>query len=159
MRSFMDLYFQAKKWVQVVIDIGEWLILAGTGIFFPNPHMPRLFILQLVGVMLVVIGIYLHHLSHKEHEEAHKKREEITKIVSTGIYSKIRHPGYAAYIVAYVGLFLIIGSVWMLIPVAVFTTIIIDTVIKEEKALSQSFPNEYAKYKRKVPWRFIPGLF
>lgn len=159
MRSFMDWYFEKKRWVQVIIDLEEWILLWGIGFLFPNPHIPHFLEIKIGGIILIGLGLYLHHLSHKTHKEAHKDRDEITKVVTNGIYAKIRHPGYAAYIIAYIGSFLVVGSLSMLIPIIIFTIIIIDTVRKEEETLLAKFPAEYAAYKNRVRWRFFPGLF
>jgi len=51
-----------------------------------------------LGISLLILGSIIHGLSHKEHKQAHSKAEDIEKIVTTGIYSKIRHPGYLGLI-------------------------------------------------------------
>jgi protein-S-isoprenylcysteine O-methyltransferase Ste14 len=33
------------------------------------------------------------------------------------------------------------------------------TALKEEAVLMQTFPQDYLRYKQKVPWRIIPGVF
>jgi len=63
------------------------------------------------------LGSIIHGLSHKEHKQAHSKAEDIEKIVTIGIYSKIRHPGYLGLILMYLGVALlfhnILADVWM----------------------------------------------
>ena len=80
-------------------------------------------------------------------------------IVTTGIYSKIRHPSYLSMIVMNVGTALAFG-VMMTFGIALLTIIHwIITSLKEEEVLMQKFPHEYMRYKQEVRWRMIPGVF
>ena len=80
-------------------------------------------------------------------------------IVTTGVYSKIRHPLYLSMIVMNVGIALAFG-VMMTFVIALLTIIHwIVTSLKEEEVLLQKFPNEYMRYKQEVRWRMIPRVF
>lgn len=80
-------------------------------------------------------------------------------IVTTGVYSKVRHPLYLSMIVMNVAIALAFGV--MMTFVIAFLTIIhwIVTSLKEEEVLLQKFPNEYMRYKQEVRWRMIPRVF
>ena len=80
-------------------------------------------------------------------------------IVTTGVYSRIRHPLYLSMVVMNVGIALAFGV--MVTFVIVLLTIIhwIITSLKEEEVLIQEFPDEYMRYKQAVRWRMIPGVF
>jgi protein-S-isoprenylcysteine O-methyltransferase Ste14 len=81
--------------------------------------------------MLLIFGIGIHRLSHKVHRQAHQEKKNINTLVTTGIYSKIRHPGYVAYIISYLGTLLFFGFLSMLIPIIIFSYIFYDSAIKE----------------------------
>jgi len=72
-------------------------------------------------------------------------------LVMTGIYRITRNPMYLSLAVLYVGLALLINSVWplVLLPVAL---VIIDRaiIVREERYLSAAFPATYAEYLRRV---------
>lgn len=157
--SFMDLYLSGPGWFKNLIDIGEWIIIVGTALIFPHPSLPKILSLKLFGVMLILIGIYIHWLAHQVHKQAHSPKEKIEKIVTTGIYSIIRHPCYASYFFLYLGTFFIFGTLSMLIPIILFCYIFYHSALKEEKFLLEKFGKEYEKYLQKVKWRFIPKLF
>jgi len=76
--------------------------------------------------------------------------------LTSGIYSRVRHPSYLGLILIYFGLALGPGIVWMLIPAVTFTVLTCLTAIKEEKLLKEKFGKEYEEYMSRVPWRFIP---
>ena len=78
-------------------------------------------------------------------------------IVSTGPYRFVRHPAYAAKNLAWwfeLLPFLTAGTALALI---IWNLIYILRAITEERHLSQD--TDYLKYKKKVKWRLIPGLF
>lgn len=155
----MDIYLSRGPIFKLMVDIGEWFIIILIGFLFPYPKIPFSPFTNIIGVALLILGVCIHGLSHKAHPQAHQKKENIEKLVTTGIYSKMRHPGYMGYIVCYFGVLLIFGFLSMLIPIIIFSYIFYDAAIKEEKFLTEKFGEEYKDYMKKVPWRFIPYLF
>ena len=162
-KSLLDRYVSAKFIVGMTV---EFPILIGGGILgiifswsqFPLYPLPNLF-----GLILLVTG-YVVHLgyAHKEFKkcgiQTHHCLAEPKELVTSGIYSKIRHPGYLGLILIYFGLALIFGVVWMLIPAVVFTILTYLTAIKEEGLLKQEFGRGYEEYMSRVPWMFIPKI-
>jgi protein-S-isoprenylcysteine O-methyltransferase Ste14 len=79
-------------------------------------------------------------------------------VVTTGPYRVVRHPMYAAAIVYFVGVPLLLGSCWALLPVPLFIAAFGARAIGEERMLRQSLPG-YTAYADKVRFRFIPGVW
>jgi protein-S-isoprenylcysteine O-methyltransferase Ste14 len=137
----------------------EWIVIISSGVLgyrFSILLLPYPFLI--VGVILLVTGVIIHILSHIHHPQAHKKTEEITYVVTKGIYSKIRHPGYLGIILGYIGIALFFRTTLSLILSFIFSILLIMTAIEEERRLSK-FHSEYENYKEKVKWRFIPKVF
>jgi protein-S-isoprenylcysteine O-methyltransferase Ste14 len=68
-------------------------------------------------------------------------------LVTTGLYSKVRHPIYLFRGIAFLGLFIAWGK---LIPLLCFLLIYPLQILrarKEEKVLEQAFEEEYRRYK------------
>jgi len=158
-KSFMDLYLSGIPIFKKLIDIGEWFLIILVGFLFPHPRILLFPFTNITGIILIIIGIWIHKLSHKAHPKAHRPKEEIEKLVTTGIYSKIRHPGYTGYIICYFGVFLLFGFLSMLFPILIFSYIFYDSAKKEESFLMNKFGQGYDDYMKKVPWRFIPKIF
>jgi protein-S-isoprenylcysteine O-methyltransferase Ste14 len=112
----------------------------------------------IIGIILFITGIFIHILSHIKHPQAHKEVKEINYIVTTGIYSKIRHPGYLGIILAYLGMGLFLRNLVSIVLAFIFSLLLGITALKEEEELSRNF-KEYEEYKKKVKWRFIPKIF
>jgi len=79
------------------------------------------------------------------------------KVISSGIYSIIRHPQYLGGILAHIGISFLLSSFLSLIttPIVIILNFLISW--KEEKELIKEFGNEYEDYKNKVPM-FLPKL-
>jgi protein-S-isoprenylcysteine O-methyltransferase Ste14 len=120
---------------------------------------PQLFfpVGNIFGVILIAIGSIFHGLSHIEHEKAHEKAEKIEKLVTAGIYSKIRHPGYLGLILINFGIAFAWGFVSLVVLVTFYAYLSVETAKKEE-FLTKKFGSEYKEYAKKVPWRFIPRV-
>jgi len=154
----MDLYLSGRPWLKRLIDIGEWVIIIVMYFLFPYPKLPDWIGLKLFGGALIIFGLFLHRSAHTIHSNAHLPKEEIKQIVTSGIYSKIRHPCYVVYFLSYFGIFFIFGSLSMLIPIIFFSYSLYHSAVKEEEFLKEKFGKQYEEYTKKVPFRFIPKI-
>jgi len=84
--------------------------------------------------------------------------QENQKVISTGLYSVVRHPMYLATLLMFLPLALILGSLWGLIPFALYPVIIVIRIINEEKVLENGLDG-YIEYKSKVKYRLIPFIW
>ncbi|MBI4964220.1 MAG: hypothetical protein HY913_13155 [Desulfomonile tiedjei] len=78
-------------------------------------------------------------------------------LVTTGVYSKVRHPMYTATIMAVGGYILYFGSLFAL-PLWLGVIILyVIKAVKEERLLGRHYPG-YEQYSRRT-WRFIPFVY
>jgi protein-S-isoprenylcysteine O-methyltransferase Ste14 len=77
------------------------------------------------------------------------------ELAANGIYSRVRHPRYAASFFALVGAGLLAGKSALWVAVAVWTLLIGVAIAMEERELRGRFGAAYAEYSRRVP-RFFP---
>jgi len=157
--GLLDSYLLMKSSLRAIV---EWSSLIAVGLlcyFTKTLMLPYATALAALGVALLTAGMFIHGLSHKEHRQAHAKVEEVEKLVTTGIYSKIRHPGYLGIMLAYFGASLCLGSLPALMVASTLTALHVLTAIKEEELLLKKFGREYEEYMEKVKWRFIPGVY
>jgi protein-S-isoprenylcysteine O-methyltransferase Ste14 len=76
-------------------------------------------------------------------------------LIQTGIYKYIRHPIYIGDVLLLLGLELALNS-WLVLGVVVLFLYVILQARKEEKILSNAFP-DYANYRKKTKM-FIPYI-
>lgn len=142
--------------------MAEKIILVGTGIcglLFSWKPFPVFPLSHMLGGVLILLAYGFHLWAHKEHQQAHEEARKIETIVTTGIFSKIRHPLYLGIIGMNMGIALAFGV--MVTFILALLTIIhwVLTALKEEEALTEKFPAQYSKYKQRVRWRMIPWIF
>lgn len=157
--SIIDSFLLSNPFHRGVVETG---ILVGSGILglmfswakFSVPPVSNI-----LGGILILSAFLFHCRSEKDHKQAHVKSEDISCIVTSGIYSKIRHPLYLSIIIVNIGIGLAFGIMMTFILALLTILHWIFTALKEEEALMKQFPDEYSKYKQMIRWRMIPWVF
>lgn len=80
------------------------------------------------------------------------------KVITTGPYSRVRHPMYTAAIILYGVTPLALGSYWALIPAVLILPVFAFRLIDEENELMEHL-HGYREYTEKVKNRLIPGIW
>ena len=80
-----------------------------------------------------------------------------SKLVTSGIYSKIRHPIYLSVIIAFLGISTFFYALNLYIVWIIAVLFLIFKISKEETYLLKKFP-EYAEYRQKS-WKLMPYLY
>jgi protein-S-isoprenylcysteine O-methyltransferase Ste14 len=78
-------------------------------------------------------------------------------LVERGPYSLVRHPIYASYFILQIGYLLQSLSVRNALVIALIWSCNIGRAVVEERLLVSS--TRYGEYRRRVPWRLVPGLW
>jgi protein-S-isoprenylcysteine O-methyltransferase Ste14 len=80
------------------------------------------------------------------------------RVIDSGPYAVIRHPGYIGAVVMSVGAALALGSLWALLPAALAAALLIGRTLAEEATLKAELPG-YAEYARRVRHRWVPRVW
>jgi len=80
------------------------------------------------------------------------------RVVSTGPYATVRHPGYIGAGLWALGSPLIVGSAYALIPAGLTILLLIVRTHLEDKTLRAELPG-YADYAQRVRYRLLPGIW
>jgi protein-S-isoprenylcysteine O-methyltransferase Ste14 len=78
-------------------------------------------------------------------------------IVSTGLYSLVRHPIYLGYLITHIGFLLAHPTPWNLALLITSDLALLTRAVCEEHTLAHAA--EYRAYQQRVRWRVVPGLF
>lgn len=89
------------------------------------------------------------------HRKAPLSVEKIDKLVTSGVYGKVRHPIYSADIVLGWGIFFFYPSTNFFLAVVWLTLILFLWMKMEEKGLIEKFGDEYLEYKKRVPMFWV----
>jgi protein-S-isoprenylcysteine O-methyltransferase Ste14 len=80
------------------------------------------------------------------------------RVIDTGPYAIVRHPGYVAASVMFAGFAISLGSWWALIPASVGSLVLVLRTVWEDRTLHVELPG-YATYATRVRFRLIPGVW
>ena len=105
----------------------------------------------LVGVVLCALGIAIAvwarvHLG--SNWGMPMSRKENPALVTTGPYTRVRHPIYSGIVLAMVGSAMAMSLVWLL-PLLLFAAYFIYSARREEALMARLFPNEYCAYMKR----------
>jgi protein-S-isoprenylcysteine O-methyltransferase Ste14 len=114
------------------------------------------------GVMLLVIGLWLFYRSHADlgaNWSITLEVREQHRLITRGVYRRIRHPMYLALVLYSVGQALVIPN-WVAGPanLIAFTILFALRVRAEERMMGKTFGDEYALYSARTK-RLIPGVW
>jgi protein-S-isoprenylcysteine O-methyltransferase Ste14 len=155
----MKRYLLVKPTTRMLI---EWPIILAVGILGELLGWARIPVSpysNFIGIAIFAGGWIFHQSCHRDHQQAHAQSQEIEGLVTSGVFSRTRHPMYLSLILMYLGLAIAWGVVWMLLPALFFSALTVLIAIQEEEFLLEKFGSQYEEYRRQVPWRFIPGIF
>jgi len=80
------------------------------------------------------------------------------RVVSSGPYRWMRHPGYAGALLVYWPTPLFLDSVWTFVPALFLTVVLIIRTNLEDKTL-QAELDGYRDYAQRVRFRLLPGVW
>jgi len=112
----------------------------------------------IIGIPLILVAIWLGISGVKKTTLETAETHRTDKIVTTGVYSIMRHPQYVAGLIAHVGITFLLSARYSLFfsPLMVFYVYLLSK--KEEKELINEFGDVYKDYQKKVPM-FVPCWF
>jgi protein-S-isoprenylcysteine O-methyltransferase Ste14 len=79
-------------------------------------------------------------------------------VITAGPYRIVRHPGYAGATLCNIGIALMMGSPWCLIPLGVFLAGVVVRTALEDRTLRSELAG-YTDYCARVRHRLIPGIW
>ncbi|MES2055200.1 MAG: isoprenylcysteine carboxylmethyltransferase family protein [Pseudomonadota bacterium] len=84
--------------------------------------------------------------------------ERHQRVIDSGPYRLVRHPGYVAALLIFWGMPFALGSYWAAIPATLASTLLVLRTIWEDRLLRDGLPG-YADYARRVQSRLLPGIW
>lgn len=133
-------------------------VLAGLSFRFGFLRFPRW--VSWAGAVLFLFSYGLYGLVLRENAYLSRTIEvqQGQRVVDTGLYAIVRHPMYAATVVLFLSMPLILGSVLSLLVMGLYVPLIVRRILNEEAVLKKGLPG-YAAYQKKVPWRLLPYVW
>lgn len=80
------------------------------------------------------------------------------RVCTTGPYRYVRHPGYVGAILQAIGLPLLLGSLWALLPGIISMLLMVVRTALEDRTLRAELPG-YVEYTQHTRYRLLPGIW
>jgi protein-S-isoprenylcysteine O-methyltransferase Ste14 len=116
----------------------------------------------LVGAVLIVAGLLVRRGAMRTLSELFTFEVEIAgdhRLVESGIYRRIRHPGYLGQILVFLGAAVALANALGVVAMLVATLVAFGWRIRvEEAALAARFGDAYEAYRRRTS-RLVPGIY
>ena len=144
---------------KLVSPVLMWLIVA-VGIllafrFVPARYVfPRNMLTSFLLLPAIFYWLYFFLGAIKVHRKAPFSVDVINKLVTDGVYGKVRHPIYAADIILACSIFFFYPDVRFLLSALGLTLVLQFWMNREELALLEKFGQEYSDYMTRVPKMF-----
>lgn len=116
----------------------------------------------LLGPVLLICGLFVMGMSMVEMSSAFTayvrpvSKAKGGKLVTTGLFSYIRHPVYSGNMMCLIGWSILTRSSMRLLLSGLYFVLIEMKTRKEEDEMVKTFGNQYVQYRKQVGGKFIP---
>lgn len=132
-------------------------ILGDLSVLLPVVNFPIPLLNLIICIPFLIPGAWLAIKAVKGTTLKVAETHRTEKIVTTGVYSIVRHPQYLGGLLAHLGISLLLSALYSLLFTSLMLVLIYLISKKEEQELIREFGKEYERYKKKVPM-LIPRL-
>jgi len=157
----------AKEWDKRILKFSALTtiivyIVAGldSGRFHWSPHFQ--WEVTLLGIILIISGQLIFLAAKKTNKffssVVRIQNDRGHTVCQVGLYKYIRHPGYLGMIISWIGLPLLLGSNWSIIPVIFAIILLLLRTYLEDGTLIMELSG-YSQYVQKTRYKLIPGIW
>ncbi|MGY5863709.1 MAG: isoprenylcysteine carboxylmethyltransferase family protein [Candidatus Thorarchaeota archaeon] len=143
----------ASGWGLFLFLFGLWIspqptfafmILGITPLGTPISHF-------ILAIVFLVPGAYLGIKGVTEMGLKAAETHRVERVISTGVYSRVRHPQYLGAILSHIGASFLLSAYYSLLVTPLVIVINYILCWKEEKELVREFGENYQEYQMRVP--------
>ena len=133
-------------------------IVSGLDFRFGWSVMPVAAQITAVVLFIASYGLYAEVMRENAYLSRTIEVQENQKVVDSGLYGVVRHPMYAATIIMFLSIPIILGSWFAWAIMLIYPLIIAIRINDEEKLLTEQLEG-YNDYKQKVKYKILPFIW
>lgn len=130
-------------------------LLSNLSVVFPFVNFSIPIVNLIVFIPLFLIGAYLGIAGVRGTTLKVAETHRANKIITSGVYSTVRHPQYLGGLLAHVGITFLFSAWFSLLSTPMMGLLVFLISKKEEKELLKEFGKEFQEYAKEVPM-FLP---
>lgn len=133
-------------------------VVAGLDFRFRLSSVSPIIVIIFSIMLLISYALYAGVMKQNKYLSRTIKVAEKQTVVDTGFYAIVRHPMYAATVMLFLSIPLVLGSFWSFLCFLFYIPVIVVRIINEEKVLENQLEG-YKEYKTKVKYRLVPFIW
>lgn len=133
-------------------------VAAGLDFRYGWSCVPEWLTVTAAALFLLGYGLYAEVMRENAWLSRTVEVQEGQRVIDTGLYGMVRHPMYAASILMFLAMPVVLGSVVSLVIFLSYPVVIVFRIRNEEQVLAKGLPG-YMDYQRKVRYRLIPFVW
>ncbi len=146
-----------------VVAMSGMIFTAGfilAGLDFRNgwSHIPLWVTVSGSVLLLLSYGMYMEVMRENAYLSRTVRVEDGQQVIDTGLYGIVRHPMYAATVVLFLSIPIVLGSWWSFACFLLYVPVIVVRIRNEEAILCTGLAG-YDAYCRRVRYRLIPLIW
>ncbi len=152
------------RWLMPYVAVfGPLLVFVTAGLNERWGWLPALPLwLELLGIPILLAGVVLATWAMMVNRffsgTVRIQKERGHRVIDSGPYRWVRHPGYLGGMIGYLAMPLMLGSAWAFIPALVGMIVTGVRTYLEDKSLRSELPG-YEEYTHRTKDRLIPGIW
>ena len=133
-------------------------IVAGLDFRFAWSRVPTAVTVAAAVLFVAAYGLYAEVMRENTYLSRTIRVQEGQTVIDSGLYGIVRHPMYAATVLLFLMIPLVLGSWWAVIPFAGYPALIARRILGEEALLAEQLDG-YTAYTQKVKYRLLPFIW
>ena len=151
---------QEQKWVVALSGLMfiAVFVVAGLNRRFGWYMLPDWAVYIATAIFLLAYAMYAEVMRENVWLSRTVEVQENQQVVSTGLYGIVRHPMYAATLLLFLSMPLVLASPWSFAIMLLYIPIIALRIRNEEQVLERELKG-YTEYKQRVRYKVIPFIW
>ena len=151
---------QEQKWVVALSGLMfiAVFVVAGLNRRFGWYMLPDWAVYIATAIFLVAYAMYAEVMRENVWLSRTVEVQENQQVVSSGLYGIVRHPMYAATLLLFLSMPLVLASLWSFVIMLIYIPIIALRIRNEEQVLERELKG-YPEYKQRVRYKVIPFIW
>ena len=133
-------------------------ILAGLNFRFGWLSLPKWVVWTASALFLLAYLMWAEVLRENAWLSRTVEVQEGQRVVDSGLYGVVRHPMYAASVLLFLAMPLVLNSIFSFLVMLSYLPLIVRRIKNEEKLLIRELPG-YEEYTERVKYRLIPFVW
>jgi protein-S-isoprenylcysteine O-methyltransferase Ste14 len=142
---------------RISVKTKDWLVAAGGSFLVLTVDKGGVPLSPSLSVTLMLLGLTIHVGAKLSLRRSFGMVAAHRGLKLNGLYTFVRHPMYAGYLLTHVGFLLLAPTLWNLAIYAAAWSCMVARMYAEERVLGED--GEYRAYMERVRYRLLPSVF